>query len=86
MLLIITIVLFSFVSIVSISQTDYSSQFSASKSGFSKRGFIAANLNTIINFTLNANSTPGFAKINVLVSRELLLSTNCFKKNKSLCN
>jgi len=86
MLLIITIVLFSFVSIVSISQTDYSSQFSASKSEFSKRGFVAANLNTIISFTLNANSIPCFAKINVLVSRKLLLSTNCFKKNKSLCN
>jgi len=88
MLLIITIVLFSFVSIVSISQTDYSSQFSASKSEFSKRGFVAAHLNTIISFTLNANSTPGFAKINVLVKHEITnIPSDCFKeKNKSKCN
>ena len=72
MLLIITIVLFSFVSIVSISQTDYSSQFSASKSEFPKGGFVAANLNTIISFTLNANSIP--------CHEITILSTDCLKK------
>ena len=75
MLRIISILLFSFISIVS-------------KSEFSKREFVAANFNTIISLTLNANSIPGFAKINVLVKHEITnIPTDCFKeKNKSKCN
>ena len=62
MIRIITIVLFSFISIVSFSQTDHSSQLSASKSKFPKQEFVAASYNTIISFTLNADIKPSFAK------------------------
>ena len=88
MLRIITILLFFFTSIVSISQTDYSPQFSAWKSEFSKQEFIVTSYNTIIRFTLNANSKPSFGKINVLVKHEITnIPSDCFKeKNKSKCN
>ncbi len=60
----ISIGLFSIVAISSFSQTDYSSQLSAWKSKFPEEEFVAANYNTIISFTLNANPKPGFAKVN----------------------
>ncbi|HMK16907.1 MAG TPA: hypothetical protein VK492_01805 [Chitinophagaceae bacterium] len=79
MLRIITILLFSSISIASISQTDHSPQLSAWRSEFSKQEFVAANFNTIINFTLNANSIP--------CHEITILPTNCFKKkNKPKCN
>ena len=88
MLRIIAILLFSFTSIASISQTDYSPQLSAWKYEFSKQEFIVTSYNTILRFTLNANPKPGFVKINVLVRHEITnISTDCFKeKNKPKCN
>ncbi len=88
MLRITAILLFSFTSIASISQTDYSPQLSAWKSEFSKQEFIVTSYNTIIRFTLNANSKPSFGKINVLVKHEITnIPSDCFKeKNKSKCN
>jgi hypothetical protein len=73
MIRIITIVLFSFISIISFSQTDYTSQLSAWKSKFPDEEFVAASYKTIINFTLNANPKPGFAKVNVLVRNEITI-------------
>ena len=86
MLRIITILLFSFTSIASISQTDYSPQLSAWKSEFSKQEFIVTSYNTILRFTLNANPKSGFAI--TLVRHEITnISTDCFKeKNKPKCN
>ena len=73
MIRIITTVLFIFISIVSFSQTDYTSQLSTWKSKFPEEEFVAANYNTIISFTLNANPKPGFAKVNVLVRHEITI-------------
>ena len=86
MLRIITILLFSFTSIASISQTDYSPQLSAWKSEFSKQEFIVTSYNTILRFTLNANPKSGFA-INLVRHEITNISTDCFKeKNRPKCN
>ena len=77
---IVTILIFSFLSITSFSQTDFSSQLSAWKSKFPEEEYVAASFNTIISFTLNANPKPGFAKVNVLVRDEItLVPTKDFK-------
>jgi hypothetical protein len=72
MLRIITILLFSFISIVSISQTDHLPQLHAWRSEFHKQEFVATSFGTIINFTLNANSIP--------CHETTILSTDCLKK------
>src|SRR6185369_1518876 len=80
MIRIITVVLFSLISIVSFSQTDYTSQLSLWKSKFPEEEFVATRYNTIIRFTLNANPKPGFAKVNVLVRNEItIVPTKDFK-------
>jgi len=80
MIRIITVVLFSLISIVSFSQTDYTSQLSLWKSKFPEEEFVAARYNTIIRFTLNANPKPRFAKVNVLVRHEItIVPTKDFK-------
>ena len=71
MIRIITIVLFSFISIVSFSQTDHSSQFHIWKSIFYEREFAAEGHNPIINFTLNTDPKSSFTKMNILVRQEL---------------
>ena len=55
MLRIITILLFSFISIVSISQTDHLPQLHAWRSEIHKQEFVVPNFGTIINFAINAN-------------------------------
>ena len=76
----INIILFSFLSIASFAQTDYSSQLGAWKSKFPEEEFVAASYKTIVSFTLNANPKPGFAKVNVLVRNEItIVPTKDFK-------
>ena len=69
----LTTILFSFISIVSFSQTDFTSQLSAWKSKFPEEEYVAASYKTTVNFTLNANPKPGYAKVNVLVRREIVI-------------
>jgi len=71
MLRIIFILLISFVSIVSFSQTDHSSQFHIWKSKFSEQEFAVAGHNPIINFTLNTYPKFSFSKMNILVRQGL---------------
>jgi hypothetical protein len=75
MLLIITILVFSFISIVSISQTGHLPQLSAWRSEFHEQEFVPANYNTVINFTLNVNSIPS---LKLLFCPAIVLT----KKNK----
>ena len=77
---ILTIFLFSIISTVSFTQTDYSSQLSIWKSKFPEEEFVAASYKTIISFTLNTTPKPGFAKVNVLVRNEItIVPTKDFK-------
>jgi hypothetical protein len=85
MLRIITILLFSFIPIASISQTDHSPQLSVWKSEFSKQELVVPNYNTISSFTLNADPKASDAKANVLVDMNPYYATNCFKKKINHC-
>jgi len=58
MIPLITILLFSFVSIVSFSQTDNLSVLSAWKSKFPEEEFVFGGYRTIINFILNNSNKP----------------------------
>ena len=82
MLRIISILLISFVSIVSFSQTDHSSQFHIFKSKFYEREFAAAGHNLIISFTLNPDPKFSFAKINILVRQGVAIMPPIVLRNK----
>jgi len=58
MLLLITILLFSFESIVSFSQTDNLSQLSVWKPKFPEEEFVVGGYHTIIDFILNNSNKP----------------------------
>ncbi len=73
MICVITIVLFSLISFVSISQTDHSSQLRVLRFKFPKQELVAGNNSTIISFILNIYPKPGFAKTSILVRPEIAI-------------